>query len=483
MTRKIVSEIQPTAPSSSERSVDIGNTIQAFEGALLGKAQEMGLPATGVLVEIAPRVLVLNNMDAAMALLPPDKRATSLYLSKFMFAVSAGLFDAALNYLWDETISELRKRIVDYDLNYFFDLAATSPEKRKELSGPDDLIKITDDELIKAAARMEFISPAGQQQLDLVRFMRNHASAAHPNQHELQPLSLLGYMETCIREVIMLPQSPTMVQTSRLLANVKTTVVTPDDAASFTTLFQGLRKEQTETLANGLFGIYVSSESTPVMRDNIRLLLPHIWPNLAEDVKFTFGVRFARFKANLDNAQAEFAREFLESVGGSSYLPEDVRAGDIDLLIDRLHSAHHGWDNFYHEPPVARELQSYIGNLPLPAGVRGKYAYALIESYLGRAAGVSIGAIPIYEDLIQRMTPAEANWVLFYISGPDFSGLLSNSKPQAQLRQLMNLIAHKLVSPQARALHANVLAFTGPPSALSMDTRTKEMREALEASL
>lgn len=478
-----MSDIRPIVPAPSSEVVDIGTTIQTFEGALLGKALEMGLPSTDVLVDIDQRVVVLKNMNAAMALLPLDKRATSLYLSKFMFAVSAGLFDAALNYLWDETIGELRKRIVNYDLNYFFDLAATSPEKRKELSGPDDLLKITDDELIKSAARMEFISPVGQQQLDLVRFMRNHASAAHPNQHELQPLSLLSYMETCIREVIMLPQSPTMVQTSRLLANVKTTVVTPDDAASFTPLFVGLRREQTETLANGLFGIYVAVDSTPVMRDNIRLLLPHIWPNLAEDVKFTFGVRFARFKANLDNAQAEFAREFLGSVGGSSYLPEDVRAGDIDLLVDRLHSAHSGWDNFYHEPPVAKALQEYIGNLPLPAGVRGKYAYALIGSYLGRAAGVSVAAIPIYEDLIQRMTPAEANWLLFHLSGPDFSGLLSSSKPQLQLRRLLSLIAQKFVSLQAKALFSNVLAFTGPLGSLSMDSRTKELRAALEAAL
>ena len=94
-----------------------------------------------------------------------------------MLAVSAGLFDAALNYLWDETIGELRKRIVAYDLNYFFDQAVTDPDKRKDLREPADLAKITDDELIRAAAKIGFISPVEQQQLDLVRYMRNHARA------------------------------------------------------------------------------------------------------------------------------------------------------------------------------------------------------------------------------------------------------------------------------------------------------------------
>lgn len=462
---------------------DIATTITTFEGELLARASAMGLPVTNVLVEVGPRVVVLNNMEVAMASLPVERRATSLYLSKFMMAVSAGLFDAALNYLWDETIGELRKRIVDYDLNYFFDLAATSPEKRKELNGPDDLAKITDDELIRLAARMEFISPAGQAQLDLVRYMRNHASAAHPNQHELQPLSLLGYMETCIKEVITLPQSPTMVQTSRLLANVKTETVTPELAASFTSLFDGLRREQTETLANGLFGIYVSPDSTALMRDNIRLLLPHLWGNLAEDTKFSFGVRFARFKANLDNTQADLAKEFLGAVGATSYLPADVRAADIDILLDRLHGAHNAWDNFYNEPPIAKELAAYVGNQPLPEGVREKFAFALVESYLGRRAGVSAGAVPFYEELLQNLTPGEANWVLFYVTGPEFAAILSYTGPKRQFDSLMTIVGNKFVGTQARTLAAQVVSFTGPASSMYMDTRIKELRAALEAVL
>jgi len=474
-----LSELVPAVTPSG----DITTTITTFENALLEKAAAMGLPVDSVLVDVGPRVVVLNNMDAAMAGLPPAKRATSLYLSKFMFAVSAGLFDAALNYLWDETINELRKRIVDYDLNYFFDLAATSPEKRKELNTPDDLAKITDDELIRLAARMEFISPVGQHQLDLVRFMRNHASAAHPNQHELQPLALLGYMETCIKEVITLPQSPTMVQTSRLLANVRTQTVSPEQAAGFAPLFDGLRPGQTETLANGLFGIYVSPDSTALIRDNVRLLLPHLWSKLAEDTKFSFGVRFARFQANLDTVQADLAREFLEAVGATSYLPPDVRAGDIDLLIDRLHSAHNGWDNFYNEPPIARELRNYVGKLPLPEGVREKYAYALIESYLGRRAGVSVQALPVYEELLQNMTPAEANWVLYSVTGPEFAAILSYPGPKEQLGKLLTIIGNKFVSSQAKALAQYVSGFTGPASSMYLDTRMQELRAALEGGL
>lgn len=467
--------------TASPSEVAISGALAAFENALLDHAEAMGLPSVGVLVPVPQRVQVLKNMDGALGALTLEKRSQSMYLSKFLMAVSAGLFDAALNYLWDETITELRKRIVAYDLMYFFDLAVPAPEKRKDLKGPDDLLKITDEELVHAAARIGFISPVGRQQLDLVRYMRNHASAAHPNQHELQPFALLGYMETCIKEVITLPPTTAMVETSRLLSNIKTTTLTAADTATYATLFATLRPAQAETLANGLFGIYVALDSTAATRDNIRMVLNHLWPHLAEDVKFSFGTRHARFKANLDIQQADYAREFLTSVGGESYLPEDVRVADIDVLLDRLHQAHHGLDNFYTEPPIIRELSGYVGNLPIPAGVRAKYVYVLIEIFLGRSSGVSWAAVEVCKQLLRQLTPADASIVLWNVTGLDFSALLDFGKPAAQLTELINVTAPKIIGRASTALLHHIQGFTGPRRSMALDTRMNELRDAVAA--
>jgi hypothetical protein len=474
---------EPTEITVSTASSDVGlpGALSTFEAALLDHADSMGLPSSGVLVPVPQRVQVLTNMSDAMTGLTADKRAQSMYLSKFMMAVSAGLFDAALNYLWDETITELRKRIVAYDLSYFFDLAVATPEKRKDLRGADDLVKITDEELIQAAARIGFISPVGRQQLDLVRFMRNHASAAHPNQFELQPFTLLGYMETCIKEVITLPQTSTMVATSRLLSNIKTTTLTAADTATFTTLFNGLRPDQAETLANGLFGIYVALDSTATTRDNIRLVLHHLWPHLTDDTKFSFGTRHARFKANLDTKQAEFAREFLESVGGESYLPEDIRTADIDVILDRLHLAHNAMDNFYTEPPIIRELADYVGTLPIPDGVRVKYVHGLVEIFLGRASGVSWSAVAICETLLSQLTPAEAALTLRIMTSNEFAALLGYVKPVEQFNKLLAIIAPKIIGRAATALLAHVQTFSGPRRSMALDTKMTELRAALAA--
>ena len=74
----------------------------------------------------------------------------------------------------------LRRRVQLYDLAY--DLAVTSPDRRKKLQGPDDLAQVQDSELIQACNAMGLVSDVGYKQLDMVRYMRNYASAAHSNQ-------------------------------------------------------------------------------------------------------------------------------------------------------------------------------------------------------------------------------------------------------------------------------------------------------------
>jgi len=460
-------------------STDLAASIDTFEELMLGHVSALGLPRANVLIGVPERVQVLGNLGGAIAELPPEYRANSMYLSKFAMAVSAGLFDAALNYLWDETIGELRRRIIDYDLSYFFDLAVSDPEKRKDLEDPEDLAKITDDELIRAAATVGFISTVGQRQLDIVRFMRNHASAAHPNQHELKAFQLLGYVQTCIAEVIMLPESQTMVDTSRLLRNVRDAKVTKTDAASYDPLFAALRDEQVTALANGLFGIYVRLDSAPLARDNIRLLVPYLWPHIAERTRAAFGVRFARFKANLDNQQADLAREFLETVGAASYLPADVRAGEIDVLVGRLLSAHEAMNNFYNEPPLARALRDYIGDQIVPPGVREKYVATLVDVFLGRRSGIAISADPIYTELLEKFTPDEAALALVEVTGANLAGTLAFKIPREQFDRLLDILQPKLIGEPAVTLERAVREFSGPRDSMIIDSKIKRKRAAL----
>jgi len=101
---------------------------------LAGFLDTLGLPTEKVLVEFSQRRFVLKSLQETLEILPYEDRAKALYLSKFSVAIAVGLFDAALNFLWDETILALRRLAVSVDLSYFFDTAESGNRIEQDCS-------------------------------------------------------------------------------------------------------------------------------------------------------------------------------------------------------------------------------------------------------------------------------------------------------------------------------------------------------------
>lgn len=335
--------------------------LEAFEGLMLASIDRLGLPTEGIIVDVREREKLLRNAEDALDRLDGEQRARASYISKMMMAASVGLFDAALTYLWDETISELRKRVAAFDVEYFFDLAETDPAKRKGLRTPEDLPKLDDSKLMEAASKIQLISDVGYKQLDHIRYMRNHASSAHPTEVTLTGLTLVAWLEVCIREVITLPHATVVAEIGRLLHNIKTNRMSQTEVDIAAASFDNLPPDQADNLAAGLFGIYNPPDATPDAQDNIRKLWPEFWPYVGEDKRIDFGVKLARFRANGDTDRATRARELLDLVDGTAYLADSERLAELSQALDDLLTAHEGWNNFANEPAVASRLQALVG--------------------------------------------------------------------------------------------------------------------------
>jgi hypothetical protein len=88
----------------TRKSYDV--QLQDFENGMLETIGMLGLPTKDILVPVPERVNVFRNVEHVLNQIESsDQKARSIYLSKFLAAVSGGLFDAALNYLWDEMMN------------------------------------------------------------------------------------------------------------------------------------------------------------------------------------------------------------------------------------------------------------------------------------------------------------------------------------------------------------------------------------------
>lgn len=454
--------------------------LRQFESSLLEFLQGNGLPTSSVLVPVSQRIQVFRNVPDVLINLDDRIKNNSLYISKFIAAVASGLFDAALNYLWDETINELRNRVVQYDLSYFYDNAVKSQEKRKRLKDENDLDKIDDSELIHGSKEIGLISELGFKHLDFIRYMRNWASAAHPNQNELTGLQLVSWLETCINEVISLPLSNITIEIKKLLANIKANVITEDEAKQIATFFKDLTQEQVNTLAQGIFGIYTRINTQPSVRENIHRLFPFLWGLVDETTKNHFGIRYGKFVAHNDQEEQELARGFLEVFGGQSYIPDNLRSAEIEISIDNLLTAHRGSNNFYSEPPFARELSRLIGETgKIPVQINQKYVLSLVEVYLTNGNGVAWNAEPVYIELIKQFDSNQALIAILSFNNKIISSSLQFSLCQRKFRELLNILKVKVTSSAAVELLDEINEFNGPLDKMKDDTKFKRKVETL----
>jgi hypothetical protein len=466
------------------RASDI-QEIGPFNDGLLAFLQSSGLPTSDVLTPTEQRRRVINNLSDALSKLDSSQKARSLYVSKFTAAVAAGLFDAALNYLWDETIQELRHRVMQYDVSYFFDVAVKSANKRSNLKGASDLDKITDDELLQGAREIGLISDVGFKQLDSIRYMRNWASAAHPNQNDLTGLQLIAWLETCINEVVALPVNTIVAHIARLLTNVRSSEMNAAEASQAAAFFGELDRDRAGSLASGLFGIYVDKDSPEHARQNVRHLLPRLWVMLGEDVRRSFGVKYGQYAANGETGEAERARALLTLVDAASYVPEALRAAEVQDAIQNLLAAHRApMKNFHLEPTFARQLDTAVGGKgTVPESIEAEYVRAIVEVYLTNGHGTAYYAEPIYQKLIAQFTPRQASRALLSFTDPSISSKLDRSLPKKKFDALLELVEAKLISPVAKDLLVEVRAFAGPADKMHTDAGLRPLISAVRQLL
>ena len=174
--------------------------------------------------------------------------------------------------------------------------------------------------------------------------------------------------------------------------------------------------------------------TSPQTKQNVRLLIPYLWGRLDEHTKQQFGIKYSRFLANNDQEKQKLAREFLETVSGLSYIPDNIRAAEIQIAIENLLSAHRGVNNFYNEPPFALQLKRLLGEAgKVPSAINNEYVLCLVEVFLTNGNGRAWNAEIIYQGLLEQFDPEQALIAILSFNSINISNRLQHSLCQKQL--------------------------------------------------
>lgn len=441
--------VQTTTPALA-----LTTSVQSLSGPVAAFLAHHALPTENVLNPIEERKTVIDAFENAISVLPNDEREKAFYLSKFVVAISVGIFDAALNYLWDETILALRRLVQQTDLAYFFDVAEKSPHRRNRLSTAEDLPRIDDAVLIETCVRIGLLHQVNGARLLHINYMRNHASAAHPNVAELNGGEMIGWLSNCLRYAITAKPDPAVVDMHQFLSTVRERTIDAKDVAIHEQSFRKMQPQQrVDDLLWTLFGLYTDPNLAVQARVNIDLISPSLWPLTSERLKYGIGVRHAEFVRRSDVPRRDLAMTFLKKVGGEQYRTSEILAADLIEKLRGLRAAHVGLNNFYNEAPHAASLEESVPpNGVVPKAVLYEWVSIISQCYIGngygRMGGVDTGAVPYYEKFVKLFGDREIVELLRAMTDPVF--VTDLDKPQAQVR--LNQLA-KMLRLQAQDVY------------------------------
>lgn len=179
----------------------MSNSLARQSSHTLPDVMDNTLPSIGNILSSfgLPREIIASNEEIACAWrelpreisrIPPELRDG--LIARMCVATSVGLFDGAINYIWNAVILNLRTRAKNFGLGY---IAQVLNKKFEE----DDLNDLMDAELLDLCHKLELLSEEGYFFLNQCRDIRNNFSSAHPSIAQIDDRELINFISRCCK--------------------------------------------------------------------------------------------------------------------------------------------------------------------------------------------------------------------------------------------------------------------------------------------
>jgi hypothetical protein len=132
-----------------------------------------------------------------------------------------GLFDYSLNAIWNEVVLDLRQKAILYGLEIFYDAAVGGGRNRDFYQTEDDLGSLKDSVLLDTSRKLELISDTTYKKLTHILDMRNDIGTSHPSNYTINAFELLGWLQTCVQDVLNDRPTEAALQVQAFIKNLK----------------------------------------------------------------------------------------------------------------------------------------------------------------------------------------------------------------------------------------------------------------------
>src|SRR5215471_6007823 len=318
------------------------------------------LPAISSLIEALgiPRGALASDEEIAHAwhdlprelrAIPPELRGE--LIARMCVAVSTGLFDGAINYIWNAAVLHLRQRIKGFGLSVVAQILQSDFEDKH-------LLELQDSELVELCLKLNLITEDGFFFLDQCRDTRNNFSAAHPTIGKINDREFTVFLNRCIRYALSNESSPRGVDIGALITAIKAARFTGGQCSVWVDRLQATHDAQRQLLFGMVHGIYCDPGSAEPARLNALELCNACKSQFTAAIKSDLVNRHSDYLAKGDTARHTASQQFFERLGLLDVLNESERHTVISRAVRNMWQIHQSLNNFYNEPPFAHVLKA-----------------------------------------------------------------------------------------------------------------------------
>ncbi len=387
------------------------------------------------------------NLPRQLKRIPPDLRTDTLV--KMCVAVSVGLFDSAINYVWNAAIVELRMKVKRFGLNVVGQVIGQNDFDENALND------LKDAKLVELCLKLNLITEEGYFFLDQCRDIRNNFSVAHPTIGKIDDTEVISYVNRCAKYALGNEVSHVGVDISAFVSAIKDRKFTKEQTEEWVGRLSSTHEAQRELLLGTLHGIYCDPASSEEARVNTLSIAIRLQDSFTPKIKSDLIDRHQDYLAKGERKRSKASTQFFEKLKFLGLLPESERHALISKACKRLLSVHQAFDNFYNEPPFAERLAQLTEQGAVPDSAKQLLVTSVITCAVGNAYGTSDAALPYYKTIIKNFSPAEIEIMLSLPSSKTIVGrrIKVHSNCEKAFKRLVSLIDRASVPTKSKKIY------------------------------
>lgn len=321
-------------------------------------------------------------------------------VARMCVAVSTGLFDGAMNYIWNAAVLHLRDKIRTFGLAVVAQISQKDFEEKH-------LLEYQDSRLLELCLKLNIVDEDGFFFLDQCRNVRNNFSAAHPTLGKVNDREFTTFLNRCVRYALADSASPKGVDIGSFISAAKGARFNKNQCAIWVQRLVETHGAQRQMLVTMVHGIYCDPNTPEQARLNSLDICGELPEGLTVSMRSELINSHSEYVAKGYEEKHAASLQFFEKLGLLNYLNESEQHFVFSRAVKRLWDVHNEMNNFYNEPAFSERLLELTSQGAVPETVQEEYVQTIACCRVGNGYGISNAAVRYYDQMIQNFSPRE----------------------------------------------------------------------------